>query len=224
MALWEVRYPVNYTSGGDQTRHAMGKHIKEISKIYEHLNMLRRLSDGDTPPLNPETYDIWCNHITNELLVYIEGSGWISILQVKKAEESVNSEMLGGFTAADFVKSGDLQDITTQINNSAAAAAASVNDLRDYVDTRILGLLSSSSFVFMGTWQDGGGYVPYNVVEYLGSSYILKSGNGLEPPGNSTEWQLVAAAGAGDYITSIDGGRAATVLFGGTIGGGGAAV
>ena len=54
MALFEVMYPVNFTSSGDQTRHAIGKHIKEIEQIYKLLNGIRRLSGGDTPPLQPE--------------------------------------------------------------------------------------------------------------------------------------------------------------------------
>ena len=38
--MWEVEYPVNFTSGGDRTRDAFAKHISEIDKVYSHLNEL----------------------------------------------------------------------------------------------------------------------------------------------------------------------------------------
>ena len=54
MALWEVAFPVNYTSSGDLTRHAIEKHIKEIDKIYRHLNKLRNFSASSQAPLSPD--------------------------------------------------------------------------------------------------------------------------------------------------------------------------
>ena len=37
---FSVGYPVNFTSGGDTTRDAFGKHIQEIERIYGYLNAL----------------------------------------------------------------------------------------------------------------------------------------------------------------------------------------
>ena len=68
--------------------------------------------------------------------------------------------------------------------------------------------LNTKRFVFRGTWQDGGIYEPYNVVEYCGSSYLLKEGDGLTPPPDPSVWQLVAQAGRDFIVNSLDGGRA----------------
>ncbi|RKX63943.1 MAG: hypothetical protein DRP34_00620 [Thermodesulfobacteriota bacterium] len=37
---WEPQYPVNFTPDGDTTSQAIEKHIKEISRIYDLLNLL----------------------------------------------------------------------------------------------------------------------------------------------------------------------------------------
>ena len=224
MALWEVAFPVNYTSSGDLTRHAIEKHIKEIDKIYRHLNKLRNFSASSQAPLSPDNHDIWLKLPEMELLIYLEGSGWLSLIKVKLSERSGDSDKLAGIPAENYATKTDLAITEGKINEASNATDEDLLELKNYVDIQMLSLLSSSSFVFTGAWQDGGGYVPYNVVEYLGSSYILKEGDGLVPPPASPPWQLVAQAGAANYVDVIDGGRAGTTQFVGTIGGGGAAI
>lgn len=54
MSGWTVGYPVDFSSGGDETHVAIGKHIAEINKIYGHLNELKEeigsiAPGGDVP-------------------------------------------------------------------------------------------------------------------------------------------------------------------------------
>ena len=60
-----------------------------------------------------------------------------------------------------------------------------------------------------GQWQDGGIYKPQNIVEMGGSSYVLKTGDGLYQPPHPT-WTLVARSGVDSYVETLDGGRAAS--------------
>lgn len=221
MALWEIKYPVRYTSDGDLTTDAIGKFIREHFNIYSHLNALRNFSVSDQPPLSPNNYDIWFKKSTAELLVYLEGSGWISMLKVKQSEQSVNSDKLGGYPASEYLNRADAGNIGNEISAVYTEITAESQRIKNYVNTLASGLLNSDSFVFKGRWVGNGGYVPYNVVEYLGSSYILTEGDGLVPP-PAAAWKLVAAAANPDYMAHIDGGRAGTQQFAGIVGGGGA--
>ncbi len=44
--MWEKGYPVNFTSDGDQTNVAIGKHINEFEKVYGHLNELNNKEEA----------------------------------------------------------------------------------------------------------------------------------------------------------------------------------
>ena len=223
MALFEVMYPVNFTSSGDQTRHAIGKHIKEIEQIYKLLNGIRRLSGGDTPPLQPEALDMWFKQSTGELLTYLPGSGWASIVKTRFCERADNSDSLGGRPAEFFLNDLDKQELSSRIDGASQIATNNLNAAKSYTDSKVAGLLSSSSFVFKGEWVGGGAYTQYNVVSYNGSSFILTSGDGLIPPPGGG-WRLLAAAASTEVLDIIDGGRANTTDFQATIGGGGAVI
>lgn len=223
MALYEVMYPVNFTSSGDQTRHAINKHIKELENIYRLLNGLRRFSGGDTPPPQPETLDMWFKLSTGELLTYLPGSGWVPLIKTLRSAKADNADALGGRPAAYFLNDIDKQELASGIAGANQAATNSLNQAKSYADSKVVGLLSSDKFVFKGAWVGNGAYVPYNVVSYNGSSYILTTGDGLTPPPGGG-WALLAAAASADVLDAIDGGRANTTTFTGTVGGGGAAI
>lgn len=211
MARWEVTYPIEYTSDGDLTREAIWKTKKEFEKIYEHMNSLRNYAVSSSPPENPENYDVWLNYATMELMTFIEGSGWVSVIRVRGSDFADDAGRLGGISSAGYAKQNAFQDLFDLVQAMDSVSTEALNELRAYVDTQLANTLKDDLFVFKGPWQDGGLYVPYNVVEYGGSSYVLKSGNGLAPPPGE-HWQMVAAAGKDSQLDVIDGGRADTVF------------
>jgi hypothetical protein len=212
MALWKPEYPVAFRSDGDYTFEAIGKHIEEIDRIYEILNYLRGFTPTATPPSEPEENDIWLNPETMELMLYKEGHGWESLLTVYRSRVSDNASKLGGIPAGEYALLSAVTAIQDALNQLGQDSSQSLSNLQDYVDEQIATTLSTEAFVFKGEWEDGGGYVPYNVVEYEGSSYILRTGDGLTPPPQGG-WQLVAQKGREVFLGSLSGGRADTVFI-----------
>jgi hypothetical protein len=221
MALWKPEYPVAFRSDGDYTFEAIGKHIEEIDRIYEVLNYLRGFSPTQTPPSDAEENDIWLDPSTMELMTYRAGAGWVSVLTVYRSRIADDAGKLGGVPANQYALLSMMTAIQDALTRFEEETGHSLNDLADYIDERIALTLNVDSFVFKGAWQDGGGYIPYNVVEYGGSSYILQSGDGLTPPPGGG-WQLVASSGRGYYLDSISGGHADTEFIGYVSGGGAA--
>lgn len=82
---------------------------------------------------------------------------------------------------------------------------------RAYAENALYYFNNTRRFMHCGPWRDGGGYVPYNMVEYLGSTWMLKEGDadGLIPPPDDC-WQLIAKAAKDFFINRLDGGHAAT--------------
>ncbi len=201
--MWEPKYPIKFTSDGDFTRQAIAKHINEILAIYGHLNALRRFSVSVVPPADAEDYDAWLDPSTMELKTYFRDQGWVCVIRVQNAvasdvsnssKSSQNSDRLGGHVASYY------------------ATEAGLRELQALVEEALLNPPDSRMPVFKGEWRDGGGYEPYDVVEYLGSSYILLEGDGLIPPPTEPYWQLIAKAGRDFFMSQLHGGHADTAF------------
>ena len=198
--MWKPKYPIKFTSDGDFTRQAIAKHISEILAIYGHLNALRKFSVSVTPPSDAGDYDMWLDPSTMELKTYFENQGWACVIRVqnattsetaKRCDSTRDSERLGGFPSSYY------------------ATEAGVRELQALVEDALLNPPDSKMPVFKGEWRDVGGYEPYDVVEYRGSSYVLLNGDGLVPPPGG-DWQLIALAGRDFFMSMLDGGRADT--------------
>ena len=200
MAQWEVGFPVNFTANGDLTRHAIGKHIKELLKIYGHLNDLRGFSGAETPPEEPNAGDIWLDTSHMTLKVYRD-EVWQDAIRVFASAVSDDSGKLGGNLPEHYATA-------LALYNLQASLSGYVTD--EDLLAALNSVLSRSQFVFKGPWQGGGGYAPYNVVEFMGSSYVLVDGDGLVPPPDARYWVLAAAAGKEYGVDTIDGGNAAS--------------
>lgn len=197
---WTTGYPVKFTSDGDYTHQAIEKHINELVKVYGHLCALRNFSVSVNPPADADLYDTWLDPSTMELKTYFgEGQGWMCVLRVQNAvtsqqargsDSSLNSDKLGGYPASYYATLAGLRNLETLVEESLA----------EPID-------ASKVLVFKGAWQDGGGYDPYDVVEYQGSSYVLMDGDGLVPPPDPAYWQVLASAGKDFFMSILDGGR-----------------
>ena len=103
MANWTTSFPVVFTAEGDMTSQAIGKHINEISRIYNLLNQLRKLFAGGASPAEPENYQVWLNPATMEIQVFIPAEGgWVNRLRVQSCVTSDDSNKLGGTPAAGY--------------------------------------------------------------------------------------------------------------------------
>lgn len=200
MAQWDIGFPVNFTANGDLTRHAIGKHIKEFLKVYGHLNDLRGFSGGMEPPEDPGENSVWFDASDATLKVYKDDT-WQDMIRVYAASASDDSAKLGGELPEYYATA-------LALFNLQASLSGYVTD--EELDTALNSVLSRSQFVFKGPWQGGGGYAPYNVVEFQGSSFLLVDGDGLIPPPDTRYWVLVAAARHQDMLDTIDGGHAAS--------------
>jgi|GEM_PF-4829912 len=197
--MWQPGYPINFTSNGDFTSQAIGKHIKEIAKLYGHINDLRKFSVSVEPPADAEDYDVWLDPSTMELKAYFENTGWACVIRVQSAtncesatnaRNSGNSEKLGGYLPSYF------------------ATVTGLKKLQAMIEDAILNPPDAKTPVFKGGWQPGGGYEVYDVVEYNGSSYVLLENDGVAPPADGRYWRLMASAGKDFHINILDGGRA----------------
>ena len=103
MANWTTSFPVVFKAEGDMTSQAIGKHINEISRIYNLLNQLRKLFAGGASPAEPENYQVWLNPAKMEIQVFIPAEGgWVNRLRVQSCVTSDDSNKLGGTPAAGY--------------------------------------------------------------------------------------------------------------------------
>lgn len=200
---WTTGFPIKFTSDGDYTSQAIAKHIREIEKIYGHVNALRKFCVSTAPPLDAGDYDMWLDPSTMELKTYFADQGWVCVLRVANAKTSAYATTSG--TSGDSGRFGGYLP-------SYYATVAALSALREQIGEGSIGGGTSNAQmpVFKGTWRDGGVYDLYDVVEYMGSSYVLLEGDGLVPPPDEDHWQLVAAAGRDFFMSMLDGGRADT--------------
>jgi collagen type VII alpha len=75
---------------------------------------------------------------------------------------------------------------------------------------------TGQGFNFLGAWNDSSTYVPYDVVEYNGNTYVCINANGPnQSPDYTYYWTLIASAGA-TGASGIDGATGASGIDGAT--------
>ncbi len=87
MAKWIPAYPVDFTPEGDRTNQAIQKHITEIARIYDMIQMLRQNFVGSGFPSSPERNQLYINPNTLEAFTYVGLSGendWRTIVTQSK--------------------------------------------------------------------------------------------------------------------------------------------
>ena len=107
MAKWIPSYPVDFTPEGDRTNQAIQKHITEIDRIYDMINVLRQNFVGAGFPSSPERNQLFINPNTLEAFTYVGLSGdddWRTIVTQSK-KHTLDNHFSGTMT--------DLQQLIT---------------------------------------------------------------------------------------------------------------
>ncbi len=134
----------------------------------------------------------------NKLFVFDASSAWSAVPVVGPTGAAGQ-----GFSFRSVWSSGTAYlafDVVTYSGGTYVAVASSSGvtpgtDLTKWVQFAAPGA-AGQGFTWLAAWNSGTAYVPYQLVSYLGSSYICILGNtNVAPPSDATKWSLVAAKG-----------------------------
>ena len=100
-----------------------------------------------------------------------------------------------------------IEEVQTELLVLVEQTQAHADKAKNAKETTELLVNNIKELQHKGQWQDGGIYKPQNIVEMGGSSYVLKTGDGLYQPPHPT-WALVARSGVDSYVETLDGGHA----------------
>jgi len=92
---WDVEYPIDFSESGDTTSQAIDKLIKETDRIYDLLNRLRTADASETPPENPDPYQLWLDvsgRIEGEEIG--EGDDYNTVFNLQYYPVKANSETI----------------------------------------------------------------------------------------------------------------------------------
>lgn len=126
---WSASYPVNYTSGGDQTKTAISKLKQEIDAIYVKLNLLRTCEATETLPESPETDHIVYDSANNVLKHWdAVGEEWETINDIPTDIDAVGVPV-GGIV----IWSGSVESIPSgwHLCDGTTVGEVTCPDLRD---------------------------------------------------------------------------------------------
>ena len=119
----------------------------------------------------------------------------------------INTDVLQTLNNATEDLQAELRVLVEQTQAHVKKAITSSLEAKNAKETTELLVNNIKELQHKGQWQDGGIYKPQNIVEMGGSSYVLKTGDGLYPPPHPT-WTLVARSGVDSYGETLDGGHA----------------
>ena len=201
---WNIGYPVNFATDGDETAQAVYKHIQEIAKIYKHLNSLFEkimlppqiiiqgvVNDVDSLPATGEVGENW---VVDGVYHVWDGMEWVAMDPPSYADATEETK--------GMVKLGSVDGVTSDTPSATKV-------ITEYIMKSLLNAYS----------PDDDGCIPgmivmwYGMVEDIPRGWAKCDGTNGTPdmrtrfpvaPENYSDWKPNTYSGTNSFKLTVD--------------------